>query len=59
MAISKDLFSLAGRVAIVTGAGGRPGGIGEAYAAALGVFGASVVTAAPQDRQNFFPGLMG
>jgi NAD(P)-dependent dehydrogenase (short-subunit alcohol dehydrogenase family) len=45
MAISKDLFSLAGRVAIVTGAGGRPGGIGEAYAAALGVFGASVVTA--------------
>jgi NAD(P)-dependent dehydrogenase (short-subunit alcohol dehydrogenase family) len=32
-------------VAIVTGAGGRPGGIGEAYAAALGVFGASVVAA--------------
>jgi NAD(P)-dependent dehydrogenase (short-subunit alcohol dehydrogenase family) len=45
MAISKDLFSLAGKVALVTGAGGRPGGIGEAYAAALGVFGASVVAA--------------
>jgi NAD(P)-dependent dehydrogenase (short-subunit alcohol dehydrogenase family) len=45
MTISKDLFSLAGKVAIVTGAGGRPGGIGEAYAGALGVFGASVVAA--------------
>jgi NAD(P)-dependent dehydrogenase (short-subunit alcohol dehydrogenase family) len=45
MTVSKDLFSLAGKAAIVTGAGGRPGGIGEAYAGALGVFGASVVTA--------------
>jgi NAD(P)-dependent dehydrogenase (short-subunit alcohol dehydrogenase family) len=45
MTISKDLFSLAGKVAIVTGAGGRSGGIGEAYASALGVFGASVVVA--------------
>jgi NAD(P)-dependent dehydrogenase (short-subunit alcohol dehydrogenase family) len=45
MTISKDLFSLAGKVAIVTGAGGRPGGIGEAYASALGVFGAAVVAA--------------
>jgi NAD(P)-dependent dehydrogenase (short-subunit alcohol dehydrogenase family) len=45
MTISKDLFSLAGKVAIVTGAGGRPGGIGEAYAGALGVFGAAVVAA--------------
>jgi NAD(P)-dependent dehydrogenase (short-subunit alcohol dehydrogenase family) len=45
MTVSKDLFSLVGKVAIVTGAGGRPGGIGEAYASALGVFGASVVAA--------------
>jgi NAD(P)-dependent dehydrogenase (short-subunit alcohol dehydrogenase family) len=45
MTISKDLFSLAGKVAIVTGVGGRPGGIGEAYASALGVFGATVVAA--------------
>jgi NAD(P)-dependent dehydrogenase (short-subunit alcohol dehydrogenase family) len=45
MTISKDLFSLAGKVAIVTGVGGRPGGIGEAYAGALGVFGAKVVAA--------------
>jgi NAD(P)-dependent dehydrogenase (short-subunit alcohol dehydrogenase family) len=43
--VSKDLFSLAGRTAIVTGAGGRPDGIGEAYAKALAVFGASVVVA--------------
>lgn len=45
MTISKDLFSLSGKVAIVTGAGGRPGGIGEAYASALGLFGAAVVLA--------------
>jgi NAD(P)-dependent dehydrogenase (short-subunit alcohol dehydrogenase family) len=45
MTVSKDLFSLAGKVALVTGVGGRPGGIGEAYAGALGVFGASVVAA--------------
>jgi NAD(P)-dependent dehydrogenase (short-subunit alcohol dehydrogenase family) len=45
MTVTKDLFSLSGKVAIVTGVGGRPGGIGEAYAGALGVFGASVVAA--------------
>jgi NAD(P)-dependent dehydrogenase (short-subunit alcohol dehydrogenase family) len=45
MAVTQDLFSLAGRVAIVTGAGGREGGIGEAYASALAAFGASVVVA--------------
>ena len=45
MTISKDLFSLDGKVAIVTGVGGRPGGIGEAYASVLGLFGASVVAA--------------
>ncbi len=43
--ISTDLFSVAGKVAVITGAGGRPGGIGEAYASALSVFGASVVLA--------------
>lgn len=43
MAITRDLFSLEGKVAIVTGVGGRPNGIGEAYAQALGAFGARVV----------------
>jgi NAD(P)-dependent dehydrogenase (short-subunit alcohol dehydrogenase family) len=45
MTSTKDLFTLEGKVAIVTGAGGRPGGIGEAYAGALALFGAAVVTA--------------
>ena len=36
---------LAGKVAIVTGAGGRPNGIGAAYAAALAGAGANVVVA--------------
>jgi NAD(P)-dependent dehydrogenase (short-subunit alcohol dehydrogenase family) len=45
MAVSRELFSLEGKVAIVTGAGGRPGGIGEAYASALATFGAAVVVA--------------
>jgi NAD(P)-dependent dehydrogenase (short-subunit alcohol dehydrogenase family) len=45
MPVSQDLFSLSGKVAIVTGAGGRPGGIGEAYASALAAFGAAVVVA--------------
>jgi NAD(P)-dependent dehydrogenase (short-subunit alcohol dehydrogenase family) len=45
MTVTRELFSLAGKVAIVTGAGGRPGGIGEAYAGALAVFGAAVVLA--------------
>ncbi|MCB2048910.1 MAG: SDR family oxidoreductase [Novosphingobium sp.] len=39
----KAMFDLTGKVAIVTGAGGRPGGIGQAYASALGAFGAKVV----------------
>ena len=43
--ISRNLFSLEGKVAVVTGAGGRPGGIGEAYAQALAAFGASVAVA--------------
>jgi hypothetical protein len=33
--ISRNLFSLEGKVAVVTGAGGRPGGVGEVYAQAL------------------------
>jgi NAD(P)-dependent dehydrogenase (short-subunit alcohol dehydrogenase family) len=45
MTVTRNLFSLEGKVAIVTGAGGRPGGIGEAYAAALAAFGAAVATA--------------
>lgn len=45
MAISTDIHSLGGKVAIVTGAGGRPGGIGEAYASALAAFGAALVVA--------------
>jgi NAD(P)-dependent dehydrogenase (short-subunit alcohol dehydrogenase family) len=45
MTVAEELFRLDGRVAIVTGAGGRPGGIGEAYAGALAVFGAAVVLA--------------
>jgi NAD(P)-dependent dehydrogenase (short-subunit alcohol dehydrogenase family) len=45
MTVSTDLFSLAGKVAIVTGVGGRPEGIGEAYASALGAFGAALVVA--------------
>jgi NAD(P)-dependent dehydrogenase (short-subunit alcohol dehydrogenase family) len=45
MTITRDLFSLQGKVAIVTGAGGRPGGIGEAYASALATYGATVVAA--------------
>lgn len=45
MTISRDIFALEGKVAIVTGAGGRPGGIGEAYASGLAAFGASVVVA--------------
>jgi NAD(P)-dependent dehydrogenase (short-subunit alcohol dehydrogenase family) len=45
MTISKDLFSLQGKVAIVTGAGGRPDGIGQAYASGLAAFGAAVVVA--------------
>ena len=45
MTISKDIFALEGKVAIITGAGGRPGGIGEAYASGLAAFGASVVVA--------------
>lgn len=39
----KAKFDLTGKVAVVTGAGGRPGGIGQAYASALGAFGAKVV----------------
>ena len=45
MALLHDLFSLSGKVAIITGAGGRPDGIGEAYARALAGAGASVVLA--------------
>ena len=45
MAVNRNLFDLEGKVAIVTGAGGRPDGIGQAYATALGTFGAAVVTA--------------
>jgi NAD(P)-dependent dehydrogenase (short-subunit alcohol dehydrogenase family) len=45
MTIDRDLFSLVGKIAIVTGAGGRPNGIGETYANSLAVFGASVVLA--------------
>jgi NAD(P)-dependent dehydrogenase (short-subunit alcohol dehydrogenase family) len=41
----RAMFDLTGKVAIVTGAGGRPGGIGQAYASALGAFGANVVAA--------------
>jgi len=41
----RAMFDLTGKVAVVTGAGGRPGGIGQAYASALGAFGAKVVAA--------------
>ena len=45
MTDAQTLFNLNGKVAIVTGAGGRANGIGEAYANALAAFGAAVVTA--------------
>jgi len=45
MAFSADSFSLAGKVAIVTGAGGRPNGIGRAYALGLAALGATVLVA--------------
>ena len=41
----EDRFSLAGKVAIVTGAGGRGNSIGRAYAFGLAEAGASVVVA--------------
>jgi NAD(P)-dependent dehydrogenase (short-subunit alcohol dehydrogenase family) len=45
MTFSLDQFSLAGKVAIVTGAGGRPNSIGEAYCTGLAAAGASIVAA--------------
>ena len=45
MAFSLEQFSLAGKVAIVTGAGGRGNSIGRAYALGLAAAGASVVVA--------------
>ena len=45
MAFTLDQFSLAGKVAIVTGAGGRGNSIGRAYALGLANAGAAVVVA--------------
>lgn len=45
MAFSIDQFRLDGKVAVVTGAGGRGNSIGRAYALGLGQAGASVVVA--------------
>jgi NAD(P)-dependent dehydrogenase (short-subunit alcohol dehydrogenase family) len=45
MAFMLDQFRLDGKVAIVTGAGGRPNSIGEAYSLGLANAGASVVCA--------------
>jgi NAD(P)-dependent dehydrogenase (short-subunit alcohol dehydrogenase family) len=45
MAFSIDQFRLEGKVAVVTGAGGRGNSIGRAYALGLGKAGASVVVA--------------
>jgi len=45
MAFTLDQFRLDGKVAIVTGAGGRPNSIGEAYSLGLANAGASVVCA--------------
>jgi len=45
MAFSIDQFRLDGKVAVVTGAGGRGNSIGRAYALGLGRAGASVVVA--------------
>lgn len=45
MTFSLDDFSLAGKVAIVTGAGARANSIGEAYACGLALAGASVLIA--------------
>jgi NAD(P)-dependent dehydrogenase (short-subunit alcohol dehydrogenase family) len=45
MAFSLESFSLAGKVAVVTGAGGRGASIGRAYAQGLAAVGASVVVA--------------
>ena len=45
MTFSTDQFRLDGKVAIVTGAGGRGNSIGRAYAAGLAAAGASVVVA--------------
>lgn len=45
MAFSLDRFRLDGKVAIVTGAGGRPNSIGEAYSLGLSAAGAAVVCA--------------
>jgi|KBSSwiStaDraftv2_1062776.scaffolds.fasta_scaffold19734_4 NAD(P)-dependent dehydrogenase (short-subunit alcohol dehydrogenase family) len=45
MAFTLDKFRLDGKVAIVTGAGGRPNSIGEAYSLGLAAAGARVVCA--------------
>ena len=45
MAFTNDAFRLDGKVAIVTGAGGRGNSIGRAYALGLAQAGAAVVVA--------------
>src|SRR5690606_25221306 len=45
MAFTLDKFALQGKVAIVTGAGGRKNGIGEAYCFGLAAAGATVIAA--------------
>src|SRR4051794_14054624 len=45
MTFSTDQFQLHGKVAVITGAGGRGNSIGRAYALGLGKAGAAVVVA--------------
>jgi len=52
MTFTLDQFRLDGKVAIVTGAGGRGNSIGRAYAMGLVNAGASVVVTCPMTRST-------